>query len=95
MVALLICTHEENLLKQPKITFLGEPPVDDGGSGCEFASLLVLQCPQSYLMEVLPWDPTINETLVVAKKLVERHPLLAIFSLLEKQFANAHNYVLF
>ena len=41
----------EQLFSPLNVLFIGESAVDDGGPGREFASLMVMQCPDSHLME--------------------------------------------
>ena len=42
---------ERDLFQRLKVSFIGESAVDDGGPSRGMASLLVIQCQSSYLME--------------------------------------------
>jgi len=52
---LIELASEKQLFQPLKVDFLGETSVDDGGPRRELASLIVMQCQDSYLMEGNFW----------------------------------------
>ena len=50
-IELIELATQEQLFLALSVVFVGEAGVDEGGPSGEFASLMIMQCKDSYLME--------------------------------------------